>query len=447
MLSAGGVADVRSFGVTGDGRTDDTAGFNAALKDADVISVPAGTFIVGQIQVPGGKTIVTQGANTVLKQRPALPSATPVLKITGSNVAIGGLKIVGNIATDTGEWMAAIAIRPNRSTGSLSDITIGDIIGENIRGDVVEIYPTAPYDAARIRIGNLVGINILRSVVSVCGGNDIEIRSCTGPRVGYSHFTVEPDAPCTPVRNLRVGHVKGRHAVIGPVSPSVMAEGVTIDTLDLDPSFALGSSPGYPHGVAIANAGLLIRNCKSLNVATFRAKGFAGPAVKQIYNRGELPTQEIRIDQAEISDCNRAASPDDAYLVGTPGVTDLIIRRLAIKLDSYGANGVQSFTGAQIGEVEAVLGPGARLFRDIKNGVIGPVYARSGVGTLIISGDGTEFRGGDIAVEVLGSYSRGLRFRDAKLKGEFVGPGCNSHAVENSSLNSRFYQSASAPGC
>jgi len=446
-LAAGRAVDVRSHGARGDGRTDDTAAFNAALKAADVISVPAGTFIVSQVDVPAGKTIQTQGANTILRQRRGLPSGTPVLRITGSNVEIGSLRIVGNIATDTGEWMAAIAIRPNRSTGSLSNVTIGDIIGEDIRGDVVEIYPTAPYDAARIRIGHLVGINIFRSVVSVCGGNDIEIRSCTGPRVGYSHFTVEPDASCTPVRNLRVGHVKGRHAIVAPVSPSVMAEGVAIETLDLDPSYALGSSPEYPHGAAIAKVGLQVRNCKSLNIATFRAKGFQGPAIKQIYNRGELPTQELRIDQAEISDCNRAASPDDAYLVGAPGVTHLIIGRLAIKLDSYGANGIQSFTGAEIGEVQALLGRGARLFRDMRDGIIGPVYARSGVGTLIISGERTEFRGGDIAVEVLGSYSRGLRFRDASLKGEFAGPGCNSHALEHASLNSRFYQSAGGVGC
>ena len=444
---AGRAVDVRTQGARGDGRTDDTPAFNAALRAADVISVPAGTFMVSQIEVPRGKTILTQGANTILRQRRGLPSATPVLRITGSNVEIGSLKIVGNIATDTGEWMAAIAIRPNRSTGSISDVRIGNIVGEDIRGDVVEIYPTAPYDATRIRIGHLVGINLLRSVASVCGGEDIEILSCTGRRVGYSHFTVEPDAPCTPARNVRVGQVKGRHAIVAPSSPSVMAEGIAIEELDLDPAYALGSLPEYAHGASIANTGLLMRNCKSLRIGTFRANGFQGPAIKQLYNRGELSSQELRIDQAEISDCNRAASHDDAYLVGAPDVTHLIIGRLIIRLDRIGANGIQSFYGAEIGEVEAVLGRGARLFRDIRNGIIGPVYARSGTGTLIISGEGTEFRGGDIAVEVLGSYSRRLRFRDASLKGEFEGPGCNSHAWENASLNGRFYRSASGLGC
>ena len=412
-----------------------------------MVWVPAGTFIVSQIDVPGGKTILTQGANTILRQRRGLPSGTPVLRITGSNVEIGSLKIVGNIATDKGEWMHAIVIHPSRSTGNLTDVRIGDIIGENIRGDVVEIYPRAPYDAARIRIGHLVGINVFRSVISVCGGHDIEIRSCTGPRVGHTHFTIEPDAPCTPARNVRVGQVKGRHAIVGPVSPAVMADGVAIETLDLDPRYALGSLPEYPHGASTANTGFLMRNCKSLRIGTFRAKGFQGPAIKQIYNWGELPTQELRIDQAEISDCNRAGSNNDAFVAGAPGVTHLVIGRLDITLDGYGANGIQSFTGAEIGEVQAVLGRGTHLFRDIRDGIIGPVYARSGVGTLIISGERTEFRGGDIAVEVLGSYSKGLRFRDANLRGGFAGPGCNSHALENASLNSRFYRSAGGVGC
>ncbi|MFL6741198.1 MAG: glycosyl hydrolase family 28-related protein [Sphingomicrobium sp.] len=438
---------MRTVGARGDGRTDDTAAFKAALKAADVVSVPAGTYIISQVDVPGGKTIVTDGANTILRQRPGLPSATPVLKITGSNVEIGSLKVVGNIATDKDEWMHAIAIHPNRSTGNISDVTIGDIIGENIRGDVVEIYPTAPYDASRIRIGHLVGSNVLRCVGSVCGGNDIEIRSCTGWRVGYAHFIVEPDAACTPARNVRVGQVKGRHAIIAPVSPSVMADGVAIETLDLSPAHAFGSLPEYSHGASIASTGLLVRNCQSLSIGTLRAGGFQGPAIKQIYNRGELSKQELRIDQAEISDCNRAGSPDDAYLVGAPDVTHLVIGRLVITLDGEGANGIQSCYGAEIGEVEAVLGRGTRLFRDIRDGVIGPVYARSGAGTLIISGERTEFRGGDIAVDVLGSYSRRLRFRDASLKGGFEGAGCNSHALENASLNSRFYRSASGVGC
>ena len=438
---------MRTHGARGDGRADDTAAFKAALKAGDVISVPAGTFVVSQLEIPGGKTILTQGANTILRQRPGQASATPVLRIIGSNVEIGSLRVIGNIATDTGEWMAAIAIHPNRSTGTISDVRIGNIIGEDIRGDVVEIYPTAPYDATRIRIGHLVGINLLRSVVSVCGGDGIEIRSCTGRRVGYSHFTVEPDAQCTPARNVRVGHVKGRHAIVAPVSPSVKAEGIAIDELDLDPAYALGSLPQYVHGAAIANTGLLIRNCKSLEIGTFRAKGFQGPAIKQIYNQGELSSQDLRIDQAEISDCNRALSHDDAYLFGAPGVTHLVIGRLVIRLDGPGANGIQSCYGAEIGEVAAVLNPGTRLFRDIQDGVIGPVHARSGYGTLIINGERTEFRGGDIAVEVLGSYSKRLRFRDVSLKGEFVGPGCNSHALDNASLNSKFYRSAGGIGC
>lgn len=445
--SAARALDVRTQGARGDGRTDDTAALAAALKTSDVVSVPAGTFLVSQIEVPAGKTILTEGMDTILRQRPGQPSATPVLRIIGSNVVIGGLRVVGNIDTDTGEWMHAIAIHPKQSTGSLSNIEIGDIIGENIRGDVVEIYPTAPYRASRIRLGHLVGNNVLRSVVSIGGGDDIEIRSCTGWRVGYSHLTVEPDVSCTPATNVRVGHVKGRNAIVAPVSPSVLADEVAIGTLELDPSFALGSMPQYPPGTVIANTGLHLRNCKSLKISQFRANGFGGPAIRQIYGLGELSRQELRLDQAEITGCGRAGRDDEASILGAPDVTHLTIGRLAITLDSPGANGIQSCHGAVIGEVDAVLGPGTRLFRDIQDGMIGPVYARSGAGTLIISGERTEFRGGDVAVDVLGAYSTRLRFRDAVLKGEFVGPNCDSHAFENATLNDHFYGSADGVGC
>jgi hypothetical protein len=58
----------KRFGAKGDGVTDDTAAFQAAVNAADRVFVPAGTYKVGIVTLPANTEIFGVGASSVLKQ-------------------------------------------------------------------------------------------------------------------------------------------------------------------------------------------------------------------------------------------------------------------------------------------------------------------------------------------------------------------------------------------
>jgi parallel beta-helix repeat protein len=75
-----GRRDVKSFGATGDGKTDDTAAIQAAIDDlpqaGGVVSLSPGTYMVKQLSLKGGTNLIGAGRASVLK---ALPAATSVI--------------------------------------------------------------------------------------------------------------------------------------------------------------------------------------------------------------------------------------------------------------------------------------------------------------------------------------------------------------------------------
>jgi hypothetical protein len=59
------MADVKTFGAVGDGATDDTLAFQTCI-DAGACDVPAGTYNVGALSVPEGRTITTQAGAAIV---------------------------------------------------------------------------------------------------------------------------------------------------------------------------------------------------------------------------------------------------------------------------------------------------------------------------------------------------------------------------------------------
>ena len=60
---------VKDFGAVGDGVTDDTAAFNAAVAASSAVYVPSGTYIVDVVNLAANTFIFGDGAATILKQK------------------------------------------------------------------------------------------------------------------------------------------------------------------------------------------------------------------------------------------------------------------------------------------------------------------------------------------------------------------------------------------
>jgi hypothetical protein len=68
-IASGANQSVLAFGAVGDGVTDDTAAFNAALASGCLVTVPGGTFLIaGQLTAPSGAGIIGEcRLNTILR--------------------------------------------------------------------------------------------------------------------------------------------------------------------------------------------------------------------------------------------------------------------------------------------------------------------------------------------------------------------------------------------
>lgn len=311
---------VKDFGAVGDGVTDDTAAIQAALSAANQVyfPTPAVDYLVSSIDIPADRTLVTDGASVKFQQKSGQPVGTRVFNVMGPNVVIGDMTVEGNISTDTDEQNHAININSGVAGTSLYNVRVGNIRGINIRGDVIYIGQTlSSGTVSGVSVASADGNNILRNVVSIVGGADIEIGQVTGPAVGYMHVDVEPDGTYTGnAVNVHVGQVKGRHIGVVVNNPSgdlVFNENIQFGEVNLDPSFATQSTPAYAPGASIASRAVILRSTKDVAIGTLKVNGYNGSAIWK--EGGGVSEISVNIGQAFFSDCNKVDGNTYGYVM------------------------------------------------------------------------------------------------------------------------------------
>lgn len=425
--------------------SNDTAAFTAIAAQYLEFYVPEGTYNVDQIVLSRtGAAMHTAGLSTIIQQRSGRPDGTPIIQVTGSNVTIGDLTLKGNIATDGSEFNHAININTNTISASIARVTIGDINAQNIRGDVLSISARTGYSVSGIKAGRIYGNNIYRNVVAITGGSNISIVSITGDAVGYMHLDIEPEAAYTPVSGVRVGYVKGRYCSNSSASATNFIDGVTIDYLDLDPSYTTGSTPSYAPGASLIDA-LQFRNAKSIRIGKFKANGFNGQALKQIYNSGELSSQSVQIGEAEFTDCCKTESTYSTYILGSVNISKIEIARVKASITRTGVSLIRGCSGAVIGQTEVALSASTQLSLACDDATFGPLNVTGAAGVLTQSSKRVTFRGGAASTAYAASSSNACIFQDIVLTtatGDFAGGASyQDHWFYNVTLNTSYYGS------
>jgi hypothetical protein len=311
---------VTDFGAVGDGSTDDTAAIQAALTAAERVYFPTPTvsYLITSINIPANRTLVTDGVSTKFQQKTGTAAGTRVFYVMGPNVTIGDMTVQGNIATDTDEQNHAIMISSGTAGTNLYNIRVGNIRGVDIRGDVVYIGQVlASGTTTGVSVASADGNNILRNVVSIVGGSNIEIGQVTGPAVGYMHLDIEPDGTYTGnAVNVRVGQVTGRHIGVVVNTPSgdlVFSENIQFGEVNLDPAFATQSTPAYSPGATIASRAVLLRSAKDISIGTLKVNGYDGSAIWK--EGGGVSNISLVIGQAFFSDCNKVDGNTYGYVM------------------------------------------------------------------------------------------------------------------------------------
>lgn len=304
--------DIRYYG--GKRGADCTAAFATAFGEAGGVYVPAGDWYAVNVPIAvAGSRLLTDGFATVIRQDPAASNVTPLISVSASDVVIDSLTVRGNIATATAEFQAGILVRS--SSADISNITIGDVVGIDLRGDVLYLGALAAYSTRGVRFGRIVGRNVYRNVVSICGASHVHgVAAMVDGGCGLSVLDIEPDAANAPTTDVYVGLIRGGNLQCAPPVVASAARRIHFGSVELAPSLSANSTPGYStHTNQLANA-VNIRNTVDLRIEHLKIRDHTGIGVKYIFNAGELAGDSISIGYLDAANIGSGESTYNAIV-------------------------------------------------------------------------------------------------------------------------------------
>lgn len=154
------MVNVKDFGAIGDGTTDDTAAFNAAIATGEDVYLPSGVYAVTSLNaLTAGQAFFGTNENSVLVRT---TSATAhVLTASSSNVLIHGVTFTSNVVRTAGAYV--------RVTGSAPNFRMRDVRMIN------------PFIGIQIEEGGaIISLNRVWIQPVVAGGRGIKIGVGTG---------------------------------------------------------------------------------------------------------------------------------------------------------------------------------------------------------------------------------------------------------------------------
>lgn len=320
-------ANVVSYGADKTGLTDSTAAFTAALAASNVIYAPAGTYLVTNITLTTGKTLLTDGFATIFQQKSGQAVGTHIIDVTGSDVVVQSLKLIGNISTDTNEQQHGVFVR---NTTTISRIFIGDLYGSNIRGDVLYIGGESGSPTTHVKFGTIIGSNILRNVVSIVGGQYIiGDAAITEGSTGYTTLDIEPNTETC--HNIYVGYVKGAVFQCAPPLIANTAYNIHVGMLDLDPAYATNSTPTY--SAYEPEIAIKLRNTTDIQLDHVKVSNHTELAIDYIWNSGEQRGKNIHIGYLNVNSVGSADTTYNAAIKGS-AIDSITINSADVTLQS-----------------------------------------------------------------------------------------------------------------
>ncbi|MDT2194684.1 glycosyl hydrolase family 28-related protein [Paenibacillus larvae] len=188
---------VTSMGAVGDGKTDSSSDFQRAIdslpQEGEVL-VPAGTYIIKNVQLRSKIRLAGEGKASILKLPPS-SRVWDMLFITGGNTAgeqidIAHLTLDGSrdLIGLSDVQMHGIDIRSGSKQVTVTGITAQNMCGDGIRTTHDGQLGTVP---SRIQIEQCFFTGIGRQDIAVIQGYDLIIQECCGTGT----LDIEPEDP------------------------------------------------------------------------------------------------------------------------------------------------------------------------------------------------------------------------------------------------------------
>lgn len=331
--------DVRRYGSV-DAANDSTTGFTRAALVAAThpTIIPSGTWNISSATFTDGATIITDGFSTIIKQIAGYDGApntqTALIKLAGSNIAfaLNGVKVMGQIATDSGEHNHGVMIY--KTGASIRNIQIGPVWGVDIRGDVVYVGAPSGYTTTGVKLGQVTYDNCYRHGVAVVGAVGIEggrIQPGSDGRLGMCALDIEPDND--PSTDIYFESVKGCTVQVAPPNASDRCRRIEIGRMDLNPAHSAESSPAY--SAPIREWALSLRNISDLRIGSFQAEDHDDHAIIHTFNVGEASDQRLFIGHMRVINVGAGEAVYNSPIV-VSNMTYVKIDSMEVELDAVG---------------------------------------------------------------------------------------------------------------
>ncbi|MPY67627.1 hypothetical protein F8S09_13190 [Deinococcus sp. SDU3-2] len=203
-----GFVNVKAYGAKCDGVADDSAAIQRALTNEAKVYIPAGTCVVGNLELKSNQTVMGEGSASVLLQKVGAQyalSANPGRKGTPNvadnlrHIQLERFKLkgqAGRVAFD--EHIHLLNLN------AVSDVTVNEMVFEGYVGDGVYLGSSNTRNTERhnerVKILNSQFDGVVknnRNGISIIDGTDIEIRGSTFVRTGRrgmpGAIDLEPD--------------------------------------------------------------------------------------------------------------------------------------------------------------------------------------------------------------------------------------------------------------
>lgn len=342
--------DVRRYGALLDGTTNDTVAFQASINQAKQAGGapaywPEGTARVSSILLSGSNyRVITSGPSTVLYQTAGNPEGTPIIVIRASNIEVGDVTFIGNIASDTGEWNHCISIYDDTNTvADIRNVKMGRLYGTNIRGDVLYVGGLVVRPTYNITFESISGSNVIRNLLSVVGGHVYGKAVINNGPVGYKDIDVEPNpGGIYQPSVLKLDFVRAGIFNVVSADTALENESVIIGHLDLDQTRVLPTTPVYAFGPDSSPQGLSISYCKYFKCGYLKMRNYN--YIPVTFGASSLKCH-VFFDVVDIANCCKTETTYKALFadLGAGGCGSLTINVLNATLFSTAK---RCFTGA-----------------------------------------------------------------------------------------------------
>lgn len=325
-----GYVDVEDFGAVGNGVVNDTLAWTRGIDFVKTrglkLRAMSPAYLVGELVLDGSDYELVTTSGNKFKQLSGLTGdggVHPIFFISGSRIRVGDLTLEGNIDTDEDEYSHGILI------SSAKDVTIGNVHGKNLRGDVIYVYGRLSSEAERSRgivIGNVTGDNILRCIVAVAGGQGRcgDVRRVGSMRVGYKDVDIELNESLGTSGDYQnvdfeFGHIHGATVQVVSADDDVQNYRVKFAGHILNGDLILNSDPPYSGHPGSNDFAISVNDVSSADLGDIWISGYDFSPIRIGKKVGRFSYKSLRFSNVARTD-NTYKSVILHYTTDSPGI-------------------------------------------------------------------------------------------------------------------------------